>query len=409
MNNKRYFTETLKTLIPDDQENSAPDLDAIETILNNSFYQDNLKGRRNTRESESWLTSWLSREADRLLKNEDFDAAANLMSRSCWKVLNFSEKNSLEKKLRENRVQKILRELEHSVNKEGYIALEIAERILNDPYYREHLLGTSHAYAVEVKVTDSLLAFVDSLLNNLKTIMDISTNRIRNEGIGIITHIDRMMSSTAWNRLKIKEREKESFKSGYYRLLDHMADTLSKDPSGCHNTILKWIYPRIYEKKKYLYPLRSEPKTVSTASSAAEFNLDSGCKFTGNVFNKYLNNEDGTISDYATGLMWQQSGSDEEFHSGGIEPYLRSLNAGRFAGCDDWRLPTVPELLSLLENRHNPHRLQIFHLFDGNQPFCWSADRCENGRRWIVFFINRFVGFDSSGGTESFVRAVRGL
>jgi hypothetical protein len=409
MNNKRYFTETLKTLIPNDHENSAPDLDAIEKILNDPFYQDKLRGRPNTRPLESWISNWLSCEADRLLKNEDFEAAANLMRRSCWINLNFSQKNCLEKALRENRVQKILRELNHSVNEEGYIDLNFAERILNDPYYREHLLGTSHCYDVEVKITDSLLAFVTGLLNSLKKIVDTSKDRMEDEGIGKITQIDRMMNTAAWNRLKIKEREKESFKSDFHQFLDHMADTLSKDSSGCHDNILKWIYPRIYENKKYLYTLRSESKRVSKAFSAGEFDLDSNFRFIGNVFNKYLNNQDGTISDYATGLMWQQSGSDEEFHNDGIKPYLRSLNASRFAGCDDWRLPTVPELLSLLENNHNPHGLQICHLFDGKQPFCWSADRCENGRRWMVFFINRFVGFDSSGGSESFVRAVRSL
>jgi len=68
---------------------------------------------------------------------------------------------------------------------------------------------------------------------------------------------------------------------------------------------------------------------------------------------RYLDNDDGTITDTKTGLMWMKK--DSYLHSGHwlnwheVHEYVRQLNDERFAKHSDWQLPTREELKTLYE------------------------------------------------------------
>lgn len=78
-------------------------------------------------------------------------------------------------------------------------------------------------------------------------------------------------------------------------------------------------------------------------------------------FNKatspFLNNNDNTITDTATGLMWQKSpdtNGDGEINAKDKQTYEQALAGAktfRLNGHDDWHLPTIKELYSLIDFR----------------------------------------------------------
>jgi len=122
--------------------------------------------------------------------------------------------------------------------------------------------------------------------------------------------------------------------------------------------------------------------------------------------------EVSVIIDQATGLMWQQGGSNEEMFLKDAETYLLSLNENGHAGFSDWRLPTVEELASLLEAIGAHDNLFIDQRFDSQQTACWSSDSTRNTIKLIATWIVNFRqgGIDSdTWRNKYFARAVRSL
>jgi len=58
----------------------------------------------------------------------------------------------------------------------------------------------------------------------------------------------------------------------------------------------------------------------------------------------YRDNGDGTVTDLVTGIMWQQDPGDKKTYSEAVE----GADTCSTGGYDDWRLPTIKELYSLI-------------------------------------------------------------
>ena len=100
--------------------------------------------------------------------------------------------------------------------------------------------------------------------------------------------------------------------------------------------------------------------------------------------NNFIDNKDGTISDLATGLMWEQK--DDEISRDWEEAlfYAENLN---LANKTDWRLPNVKELQSIVDYTRSPQTTDspainpIFETTEindpdgniGQYPFFWTS------------------------------------
>ncbi len=67
--------------------------------------------------------------------------------------------------------------------------------------------------------------------------------------------------------------------------------------------------------------------------------------------NSFVDKNDGTILDFATGLMWQKSDSKRGMNWGDALKYAESLSLGEH---DDWRLPNAKELQSIVDYTRSP-------------------------------------------------------
>jgi hypothetical protein len=124
------------------------------------------------------------------------------------------------------------------------------------------------------------------------------------------------------------------------------------------------------------------------------------------VFGTFKDNGNGTVTDSMTGLMWQ---ADEALPANWEHAlaYCEKLDLGGFK---DWRLPTIKELSTLVdESNVNPSIDTAFFPATSSAPY-WTSTTFNGhpGFAWYVRFDN---GLEYNGGYKGrrySIRAVRG-
>lgn len=122
---------------------------------------------------------------------------------------------------------------------------------------------------------------------------------------------------------------------------------------------------------------------------------------------RFVNNGDGTITDNATDLMWEASTGN----GGNIclyivaKQYVESL---RICGYEDWELPTLAQLRTLINNDFYP---MIDPMFECKEAKYWSRNvgyyKGALRTRTALSFKDGKTKYFLGAGFDYYVRAVR--
>ena len=101
----------------------------------------------------------------------------------------------------------------------------------------------------------------------------------------------------------------------------------------------------------------------------------------------FNDNGDGTVTDFATGLMWQQG----DMHNNSTRNYSQSIaycDGLSLAGESDWRLPRIKELSSIIDFRRFGPSIELAYFLNTISSFYRSASSVasDSDNAWGVSF-----------------------
>jgi len=151
------------------------------------------------------------------------------------------------------------------------------------------------------------------------------------------------------------------------------------------------------------------PKTGQTTSyrTGDDGDLEKGVAWPDPRFTDHGN---GTVTDNLTGLMWTKNANlpGGSTWNDAID-YCNAMNAGAGTyGYNDWRLPNVRELQSLIDYSRWSPALPSGHPFTGVQPYSyWSSSSADlSYEAWFVYLPLGRVDHDNNA-DEYYVWPVR--
>jgi hypothetical protein len=152
------------------------------------------------------------------------------------------------------------------------------------------------------------------------------------------------------------------------------------------------------------YRLRSVPQDMSSNESfmrmfeGADFYEPSYSPAGRGLSNNYELveiNGDKVVVDYATGLMWHRSGG-KEIPRNRVTNWIQDLNQMTYAEFSDWRVPTLEELLSLVERdfverEGDGWQLYIDKLFDLTMQIIATSDFAPDNELFVIDFASPLI------------------
>ncbi|NER83568.1 MAG: DUF1566 domain-containing protein, partial [Leptolyngbya sp. SIO1D8] len=114
--------------------------------------------------------------------------------------------------------------------------------------------------------------------------------------------------------------------------------------------------------------------------------------------NDFVNNQDGTVTDNATDLMWLQ---DDNGVAIDWENALTYADGFSFAGYDDWRLPNIKELQSLVDYAgvYPAIDTSYFNITDDDSYF-WSSTSAYFSPQSPNYYYGWYVAFGYAVGPD---------
>ena len=133
--------------------------------------------------------------------------------------------------------------------------------------------------------------------------------------------------------------------------------------------------------------------------------------------NDFEDNSDGTVTDHSTGLMWQQADSGSGMDWEDALTYAENLTEG---GYDDWRLPNIKELQSIVDYTRSPSAADSSDLgpaidtdffnitaitsgttnYDPDYGYFWTNTSAYFGGDSLEYYYAWYVAFGSAVGQD---------
>ncbi len=208
--------------------------------------------------------------------------------------------------------------------------------------------------------------------------------------------------------------EFRNFEQGYNALAQNLKITpIAREPEDPPK-ILR-IKP---SSKSKITIFRSTPQAISYEDAIAMVNKydffdryknDGGRGFKHQyerkIINQYL-----FIIDRASTLMWQQSGPSHSMPFDHATRWIAEFNKDRFAGFNDWRIPTLEEAMSLMQPG-DMYTFFINRIFDIQQGWIWTSDPILGfeERQWVVLYHAGHCTCWDLGYSHNWLRAVRSM
>jgi serine/threonine protein kinase len=144
--------------------------------------------------------------------------------------------------------------------------------------------------------------------------------------------------------------------------------------------------------------VRSNPLKVPVREAREAFGLDSLWRSL--AYHRHVLRVEGDllVSDQRTGMSWQRQGSGFSLNWEEAREYVDRLNRDRFAGRSAWRLPTVPELITLLRPPATREDLCLDPVFSRELRWIWSADTASFASAWIADVELGYIGRQDMAG-----------
>jgi hypothetical protein len=107
--------------------------------------------------------------------------------------------------------------------------------------------------------------------------------------------------------------------------------------------------------------------------------------------NRFLDHIDGTVTDRLTGLMWTKNAdpADNTYDWFRSLDAVSQLNANKYCGYHDWRLPNVNELATLIDRSIYAPALPRNHPFSNIKVWYWTSTTTADysNHAWRIYFF----------------------
>jgi serine/threonine protein kinase len=91
-----------------------------------------------------------------------------------------------------------------------------------------------------------------------------------------------------------------------------------------------------------------------------------------------------------SGLYWQRRGSGFTLNWQQAKEYVSHLNSINWQGRNSWRLPTLEEVLTILNPPLHGVSCSSWPLFDKTIHWLWTSDHCTKKQAWMVDVVESF-------------------